>query len=285
MIEAEILFDSHHARGRVDGNGERRLARERAGVDHANDDAADQLHGDGRAVGQGDTRVHAGDAERIAQRVTVRRAVGAERCIGVDDRRARVGLAKRKAAREIGVIALDDAAGVDAGRAGRKALVHRHRRIGIDRRVQGRTIVLEHQVAADVDRQAVTVTVGIRQASSQLDRRRIRADRLILVRVDRMLERPDLVERDDAAVGVDADREGDCAAGTADAAFDHAAIVEQEDALAGRNIDQAAVRAVNDADRKGHRSRRVCSDVSIEQHREIAAGIQRQVGFVDRQGR
>ena len=136
MIEAEILLDAHHARRRVDRDRECRLARERAIVDHADNDAVDQLQRDRAAVGQGQWRIVEAKRQRIGQRTgRQQRTIGAERRIGVDHRTARVAAGNRAGAGDVEVVALGDAGRDDHRRTRGAALVERHRRIGIQRRV------------------------------------------------------------------------------------------------------------------------------------------------------
>ena len=79
LMQRQILFNRHHARGAVDRDRERRLASKRTGCDHANHHAANQLQGDRRTVGHKQTRGRIGYRQRIGRAARSRRAVRAER--------------------------------------------------------------------------------------------------------------------------------------------------------------------------------------------------------------
>ena len=210
VIERQILLDRHDARRRVDRDGERRLTAKRPrALDHTDNIATGELHQvDRGAVGQRDPRRCVDDAERIADAIAGCRAICAEGRVGIDDRRDRGGLPKGKPARQVGIVALDDYAGVDAIRVGRQTLVDRRRRIGINRRSGGRTVVEEADLVGDVDRarrDGVAVAVGCRNRRTEATRSK--CERIVRIGIDRVIERQILLDRDHAGAGVDRDRE------------------------------------------------------------------------------
>ena len=180
-----------------------------AGSNDADDDAADQLKVDRAAVGQGDARGRIGDAQRIADPAAHGRAVGSEHRIGIDDRNAGVGLAEGKPAGEVGVVTLDDRAGIDRRSSGRKALVHRHRRLRVERWSERGAVVEEGDLVGDVDRaRGDGITVAVGGGDRHRDRIVAKLERIVRIRVHRMVEAEILLDAHHTGGCVDGDGKG-----------------------------------------------------------------------------
>ena len=210
MIERQILLDRDHARGRIDRQCKRGLAHERATGDHAHDVAVGELlQVDRAAVGQRQARNEAVERQDIADAAACRRAVGAEQGIDVDDGAARIGRTQCLAAQQVGIVTLDDCAGIDRRNSRWNAFVERQRRFAVEDRICRGTIVEERELCGDIDRRTVNaVAIAISSGHHRTDRVRAEAERIVGIGIQRMIEAHVKLNRRYARRRVD--RDGEC---------------------------------------------------------------------------
>ena len=238
MFDRQELGHGDRARPWVDADGEGGVADSDAGQggrSRTGDDAADVVEED-RRIGRRQEQARGDSVGAQHQRITE----------SLRSIRADVRLAHREQARRSDRDGAEVAADrIDlAGNSDAVGFVELEQRSGQNRR-DIRTIILEADGAAEIDRSLVGVAIEIRRGDLDVEDTGGKAARiLVMVGRVRMLDCLELGQRYGAGVGVDASREGGVARihsrqrGRGRTA-DHAADVVEEDRLVRRGLQQA----------------------------------------------